>query len=296
MSRRIVRLLVAAATLSTIAGGLAAASGASVSAHRAAQKDPKIAAQVPAKIRAKGTLTVASDATYAPMEFIAADGKTVVGVDADLAKALGTVLGLKLKVVNATFATIIPGLKSGKYDIGMSSFTPTKAREKVVDFVTYFKAGMAFYVKKTGGPDVKNLSSLCGMTVAVETGTTEQAAAQAQSKTCTKTGKKAVTVSGFGTQSEANLAVSSGRAQVGFLDSEVAAYVVKQSHGQFKLVGKPFAFAPYGIALPKNNGMAKPMLAAVKQLMKDGTYKKILAKWGVQGGAISNPKINATTV
>ncbi len=75
-------------------------------------------------------------------------------------------------------------------------------------------------------------------------------------------------------------------------DSPVAAYIVKQSHGQFKLVGKSYGTAPYGIALPKGNGMTKPMLSAVKYLMKQGTYKKILKKWGVQGGAISNPKIN----
>lgn len=293
MSRRIAGLLLAAAALAVVVAGFAGASSASTLSLK---KVPKIAKLVPAKIRAKGAQTVASDATYAPMEFIAKDGKTVIGVDADLAKAIGTVLGLKFKVGNATFATIIPGLHSGKYDVGMSSFTPTKAREKVVDFVTYFKAGMAFYVKKTGGPKVTNLASLCGFTVAVETGTTEQAAGQAQSKKCTKAGKKGVTVRGFGTQSEANLAVSSGRAQVGFLDSEVAAYVVKQSHGQFKLAGKPFGFAPYGIALPKNNGMTKPILAAIQYLMKNGTYGKILAKWGVQGGAISNPKINATTI
>jgi polar amino acid transport system substrate-binding protein len=174
----------------------------------------------------------------------------------------------------------------------MSSFTPTKAREKVVDFVTYFKAGMGFYVKSSGAPKVTNLGSLCGLTVAVESTTTEEAAAQAQSTKCTKAGKKAVKVSPFGTQTEANLAVSSGRAQVGFADSEVVSYIVKQSAGRFKLAGKPFDFLPYGIALPKGNGMAKPIRAAVKYLIKQGAYHKILVHWGVQGGAISSPKID----
>src|SRR5665213_1101755 len=90
----------------------------------------KVAAEVPAAYKTKGTLTVAADATYAPNEFIASNGKTVIGMDADLAKALGIVMGLKVKVVNATFDSIIPGLASHKYDIGMSSFTDTKAREK----------------------------------------------------------------------------------------------------------------------------------------------------------------------
>jgi polar amino acid transport system substrate-binding protein len=290
MSRRIAGLLLAATALALVVAGVAGASGATATSKL--KKQAKIAKMVPAKIRSKGTLTVGSDATYAPMEFIGSNGKTVIGVDADLAKALGTVMGLKFKVVNATFATIIPGLKSGKYDVGMSSFTDTKARQKVVDFVTYFSAGTSFYVKATGGPAIKGLSSLCGKTVAVEKGTTEQSDATAQSSKCKKSGKPGVNVSGFDTQAEANVAVSSGRAQVGMADSPVAAYIVKQSHGQFKLTGKSYGTAPYGIALPKGNGMTKPVLAAVKYLMKQGTYTSILHKWGVQGGAISNPKIN----
>ena len=132
---------------SIAAGLLALAAAVIVAAPAGAAKNPKIAAEVPKSIASKGTLIVASDATYAPMEFVATNGKTVIGVDADLAKAIGGVLGLKVKVVNASFDRIIPGLQSGKYDIGMSAFTDTKARQKVVDFVTYFSAGTSFYAK-----------------------------------------------------------------------------------------------------------------------------------------------------
>jgi polar amino acid transport system substrate-binding protein len=252
-----------------------------------------IAAQVPGSVKANGTLTVAADATYAPNEFIGTDGHTVVGLDADLAKALGQVLGLKVNVINATFATIIPGLASGKYDLGISSFTDTKEREKTVDFVTYFVAGTSFYVKSDGGPDIGSLADLCGRTVAVEQGTTQQADAQAQAEKCKSAGKPGMTVQVFNDQNAVNLALSSGRAQVAMADSPVAAYQVKQSNGTFKVTGSPYGTAPYGIAIPKNNGMADPMLAAVKHLMSDGTYTKILGKWGVQGGGISNPAINA---
>lgn len=289
MSRRIAGLLLATAALALVVTGFA---GASSSTSLGLKKVPKIAKMVPAKIRHKGTLKVASDATYAPMEFIAKDGKTVIGVDADLAKALGTVMGLTFKVENASFDGIIPGLKSHKYDIGMSSFTDTKARQKVVDFVTYFSAGTSFYEKASGGPALSGLSALCGKSVAVENGTTEQADATAQNKKCKNAGKPGVSVKAYPDQNAANLAISSGRQQIGMADSPVAAYIVKQSHGQFKLVGKSYGTAPYGIALPKHNGMAKPMLAAVKYLIKQGAYETILKKWGVQRGAISNPKIN----
>lgn len=288
MFRRIAGLLLAAAALALVVSGVAGATAGSTPV----KKVPSIAKLVPSKIRSKGSLVVATDATYAPMEFIATNGKTVVGVDADLAKAIGTVLGLDFKVQNATFATIIPGLSSGKYGVGMSSFTDTKARQKKVDFVTYFSAGTSFYVKSSGGPTITGLSSLCGKTVAVENGTTEQTDATAQNTKCKKAGKPGVKVSAFNDQNQANLAISSGRAQVGMADSPVAAYIVKQAHGQFKLTGKSYGTAPYGIALPKNNGMAKPILKAVQYLMQHGQYTAILKKWGVQGGAITNPKIN----
>jgi polar amino acid transport system substrate-binding protein len=253
----------------------------------------EIAAQVPDSVKADGTLTVAADATYAPNEFIGTDGHTVVGLDADLAQALGQVLGLKVNVVNATFATIIPGLASGKYDLGISSFTDTKEREKTVDFVTYFVAGTSFYVKSDGGPNVRSLADLCGHTVAVEQGTTQQADAQAQAEKCKPAGKPGMTAAAFNDQNAVNLALSSGRAQVAMADSPVAGYQVRQSNGTFKVTGSPYGTAPYGIAIPKDNGMADPILAAVTHLMTDGTYTKILGKWGVEGGAIPNTAINA---
>jgi polar amino acid transport system substrate-binding protein len=257
--------------------------------------DAQAAGAVPAAIRSKGTLTVATDATYAPNEFIAPDGKTVQGMDADLAQALAAVLGLKATIKNATFDAIIPGLAAAKYDLGMSSFTDTKVREETVDFVTYFSAGSSFYVKADGGPAIASLDDLCGETIAVERGTTQADDAAAQSKNCTKDGKQKATVQTFPDQNGANLALSSGRAKVGMADSPVAAYIVKQSDGQFKLSGTPYGTAPYGIAIPKRSGLAKPMLAALKVLMARGTYAKILKKWGVGSGAITGPQINGAT-
>jgi len=104
-----------------------------------------------------------------------------------------------------------------------------------------------------------------------------------------------VSVSVFPDQNGANLAISSGRAQVGMADSPVADYQVKQSNGQFKLTGTPYGTAPYGIAMSKSSGLAKPVLAGIKQLMSDGDYKMILNHWGIASGAISNPVINGAT-
>ncbi|HET7173204.1 MAG TPA: ABC transporter substrate-binding protein [Nocardioidaceae bacterium] len=277
-------------------GGNGGSGGFSVS------KDSTIASEVPSSIASKGTLVVATDATYAPNEFKNIKTGAIEGMDVDLGTALGTVMGLKWKFMNASFDTIIPGLASGKYDIGMSSFTDTKERQKTVDFVTYFSAGTSFYTAASGGPKVTGLSSLCGLSVGVEKGTTQQDDSTAQSKKCTNAGKKAVNVVVFPDQNGANVALSAGRVQVVMADSPVAAYAVKQSNGKFKLVGQTYGTAPYGIAIPRPAGtpagqapMDKPVLDALNKLISDGVYQKILAKWGVQGGAITNPTINGAT-
>jgi len=298
MTRIIPRLTATAAALALFTmpgacgGSDKTASTATPSGAQGPAAVPSVTALLPDAIKSKGTLIVAADATYAPNEFIGKDGKTVEGMDADLAKAIAGAADLKAEVKNATFDSIIPGLASHKYDLGMSSFTDTKEREQTVDFVTYFSAGTSFYVKAQGGPTVNTLADLCGKTVAVEKGTTQQTDAEAQSKKC---GASKVSVLTFPDQNGANLALSSGRAQVGMADSPVAAYLVKQSNGQFKLVGQPYGTAPYGIAMPKGDGMAPAIKAAVTHLIENGEYGKILAKWGIADGAIKAPVINGAT-
>jgi polar amino acid transport system substrate-binding protein len=286
-------------TTSSSASASSSSSSATTSTPAASSStgaDAAVVALVPAAIKSKGTLTVAADASYAPDEFIGQDGHTVVGMDADLSKALAAVMGLKANVVNATFATIIPGLAAGRYDMGASSFSDTLAREKTVDFVDYAHVGESFYTKSTGGVSIGSIADICGKTVSVESGTTEEADAKTQSGKCTKAGKPAVNVLVFNTQTEANLAVSSGRAQLGFADTPVADYQVKQSSNEFKIVGAPYATGPYGLAIPKG-GLDKAVLAAMQDLVKNGTYASILAKWGLSGIAIplSQVKINGAT-
>ena len=296
MSKLVARLGAPALTVLALAGCGSSSSTSSSSTPVAStpttSASSAIAAQVPAAFKSKGTLTVASEAQYAPNEFIAPDGHTIIGMDADLMKALGAVMGLNVTLVNSNFETILPGLAAGRYDVGASSFTDTKEREKTVDFVTYFNAGISFYTKSSANPGVSKLADLCGKTVAVEKGTVEQEEATKQGKACTKAGKKTVTVLSFPGQNPVSLAIAAGRAELGMVDTPVAAYQIKQTGSQFKLIGESYGFAPYGLAVPKKSGLAAPMLAALKELMANGTYMQILTKWGIQSGAITNPVIN----
>ncbi|HUY43258.1 MAG TPA: ABC transporter substrate-binding protein [Acidimicrobiales bacterium] len=281
-----VRQALVAVGVSSLVLASSVVAGASGTAGVYNKADAKL---VPALYKGK-TLAVATDATYAPDESMA--GTKMVGFDVDLMSAVAKTLGVKIQENNVTFDNIIAGIKSGHYVIGNSSFTDNKAREQQVNFVDYFQAGEGVYTAKSSNVKFTGFKSFCGLKVAVETGTVEQTDAQNASKLCK--GAKKVSVLTFPTQTEANLAVSSGHADVGFLDSQIAGYVVSQSKGKFKLVGSAVNVAPYGIATPKTTAGAQLALAiqaAMKTLVKNGTYLAILNKWGVSSGKLPANKI-----
>ena len=247
------------------------------------------AALVPASYKHL-TLQVASDATYAPDESMS--GTNVVGFDVDMIQAIAKTLGIKVKENNVTFGSIIGGILGGKYQIGNSSFTDSKSREKQLNFVDYFTAGEGVYAKSSSNVTFTGIKSLCGLKVAVENGTVEQTDAQSVAKTC-PAGKK-LKVTSFATQTEANTAVLAGRADIGFVDSQIAAYIVSLAHGTFKVVGSAVNVAPYGIATaktPSGKALAKAIQAALKVMIANGTYGAILSKWGVSSGALAPSKI-----
>ncbi|MEU9073124.1 ABC transporter substrate-binding protein [Kitasatospora sp. NPDC004745] len=275
----------------------AGSSGANASASvKAVTADPTLVSQLPADVKSSGKIVVAADASYAPNEFQDASGK-VIGMDVDLANAIGQKLGLQVEVQNSPFTAIIPGIQANKFQLGMSSFTDNKDREATVDMVTYFSAGTSAAVKK-GNPDKIDANDLCGKKVAVQTGTTQaDQIKDVINPACVKAGKPPVPNDGdkFDLQTDVTQAVVSGRDQVMLADSPVVDYAIKQTNGQLEQLGTVEGKAPYGIVLTKGSALAKPVQGAVQSLMDDGTYKQILEKWGVQAGAITQSQINGAT-
>ena len=255
------------------------------------QKDDEIAALLPDSVAGDGTLTVGTDTSYAPAEFLAEDGKTPVGFDVDLSKALAAVFGLKENTVSSTFDSIIPSVGS-KYDIGISSFTVTKERLEAVDFVSHFNAGSAWAVKK-GNPNKVDTSDLCGKKVAVQTATMQETAANKMAKQCKADGKAEMDVISSKLQTDVTTNVVTGKADVFYADSPVAGYAIAQTDGELETLGKTEGIAPEGIVVKKGDQqMDEALQKALQKLIDDGTYMKILKYWGVQDGAISKPEIN----
>lgn len=252
--------------------------------------DSALAAKVPASIKSAGTINIGTDSTYAPSEFLDTDGKTVIGFDVDLFNAVAAKLGLKTNWQTAKFDDIIPGVGSGKYNIGVSSFTINADRMKQVTMVSYFNAGTQWAAKTGASIDADNA---CGKKIAVQTATVQVDDLTARSKKCTDAGKPAITADQYQAQSDATSAVVSGKDEAMLADSPVCAYAVKQTNGQLALVGQIYDSAPYGYVLPKDQADFGGAIAdAVKALISEGTYQKILDKWGVTAGAITSPAVN----
>jgi polar amino acid transport system substrate-binding protein len=254
--------------------------------------DKAAAALVPKAIKDKGTLNVGSDASYAPSEFLAGNGSTIEGFDVDLFTAVAKTLGLKVNFQNAKFGTIISGVKSGKYDVGVSSFTVNPERLAVVTMVKYFNAGTQ-WASAPGNPKHVDPQKPCGARVAVQANTTQsQDDLPPKTKACKAAGKP-FKIDPYDQQDQATSAVASGKDDAMLADSPVVAYAVKQSKGKLEALGDIYDAAPYGYVLPKDQPqLGQAIVAALKVLKQNGDYDKILKDWGVQQGAIDDFEVN----
>jgi polar amino acid transport system substrate-binding protein len=284
-----------APSTSSPASASSSASASGSSSSSAGGADSAAAALVPAAIKSKGTLTIATDPSYPPNESKDANGK-IVGFDVDLGNAIAVKLGLKADFQEAKFDDIVTGISTGKYDAGMSSITDNKTREGVDDFVTYFNAGTKLMVpkgnpKKLTGNSATDLS-LCGLTVGVEKGTVQETDdIPARSKACKAAGKKEITTLAQDTQDQVNESLGADRCDAVLADSPVVDYYAKS--GNFEAVGAIYAGAPYGIAIAKsNNGLSQAVQAALKDLVADGTYHQLTTKYGIQAGDYTTPGLN----
>jgi polar amino acid transport system substrate-binding protein len=263
-----------------------------------------LADKLPKAIRDAGVVKVGSDIAYAPVEFKDSSGNTV-GIDPDIAAAMGKQLGVKFDFQNGTFDTLITGLRSNRYDIAMSAMTDTKDRQqgidsttgkKVgegVDFVDYFNAGVSIYTPKGKDQGIKSWSDLCGKKIAVQRGTVSEDLAKAEAKKC-PSGKK-LAIESFDNDQQAQTRVRAGGAEAGSSDFPVTAYAVKTSGGgkDFQIVGQQVEAAPYGIAVGKSDTQLRDALkAALDAIIKNGEYAKIVQKWGVADGTVKAAVVN----
>jgi polar amino acid transport system substrate-binding protein len=249
-----------------------------------------LASKLPESIKSAGVIKIGTDASYAPSEFLAADGKTVQGFDVDVFDAVADKFGVKTEWHPADFGSIINGVNGKKYDIGISSFSINEERMKQVNMVSYFNSGTQWATQK-GNPKGVEPDNACGKNIAVQSNTTQEMEdLPARQKKC---GSNKINVLSFKDQSQATAAVVSGKADAMLSDSPVVAYAVKQSGEKLEALGDIYQGTPYGYVLPKDQTeFAQAIVEALKEIDKDGAYKAALEKWGVEQGAISDFAVN----
>jgi len=279
---------------STDTSGGESAGGSTSSPLPSVSADQALADRVPAGVKDDGVIAVGSDTTYAPSEFIAEDGTTIVGFDVDLFTLVAQKLGLEAKFETAPFDSIIAGVGSGKYEVGVSSFTVNPDRLAQANMVSYYSAGTQ-WATKAGNPQNVDPDNACGLRIAVQKATVQAEDITARSEQCTAAGKPEITIDQYEGQDEVTAAVVSGKDDAELADSPVVAYAAQQTNGQLELIGDVYDAAPYGYVIAKDQTeFAQVIGDAVQALITDGTYQQVLEKWGVEAGAVDAPTVTPT--
>jgi polar amino acid transport system substrate-binding protein len=235
-----------------------------------------------------GTLTVGSDTTYPPQEYIDTATNQATGFDIDLIAAIAQRMGLKSKPVTTSFDTIINSLVAKRFDVVISAVSVTPERQKKVDFVPYFNAGESLLVKVGNPSNIKSTADLCGQKVGVQNGTIEQTDLTTANDTCKKAGKSAIEITALTNQTDVIQLLASGRVVATYQDSPVTDYFNKQHPGQFTVGGSVVNAGIEGIVVRKgDSAMFNAIQTAFNQLKADGTYNSLIQKWGLTNEAIT---------
>jgi polar amino acid transport system substrate-binding protein len=275
--------------------GCGSGGGGDAADEEAIGSEAPLFAELPQEYQDSQKIIVGSDIAYAPMEYYDTDGTTVLGLDKDLTDALSKELGVVFEWRNSTFDGLITQLKSGRIDVAISGMSDTPERQKEIDFVDYYQAGAMMLVQKGNPEGLKSIADLCGATVAVQRGTTQEGYAQEQSATCAQEGKQEIDLLSFDRETEAMLQVKNGRAVSGLQDYPVAAYNARTSGGgnDFEVVGEQIQAGPLGIGVNKDNAELRDVLQkGLQSIIDSGEYDKIIEKYEVPLGAVDEATVN----
>ncbi|MFI6860603.1 ABC transporter substrate-binding protein [Streptomyces sp. NPDC050421] len=255
------------------------------------KKDEAAAALLPPAVRSSGTLNIAAAVGTPPAATYLADGTTLAGTDIDFGDAVAKVLGLKPKREVAAFEAILPALDSGKYEVGTGNFGVTDERSRTIDFVTYLNDGQGFAVRDDSKlADVTDLAQLCGLTVGTTAGTTFEVTLEKNRHRCSEAGQKAYDVKTYSDASAVWTSLQQGRTDVVMSTINGLRYAVGQQEGVRFL--NEFKRLDVGFAFKKGTPLAPAFQAAVNRLKADGTYERILEKWGISASAVTTSQIS----
>jgi polar amino acid transport system substrate-binding protein len=252
------------------------------------------AIKLPDAVKSKGQVTVGINGIFAPMEFKNPGSEELIGVDVEIAQALAKAMGVKVVFDDQKFDQLLPSVTTGRVDFVISGLSDTAVRRKTYDFIDYFVSGTQAFTTAGMAKDYKKLEDFSGKVLAVSASTDYWSTMQKWSQQNLESkGKAGFSLLPVDSEATARLQMVQGRAQFSAISPEVLGWLSKQNPGQFIPVGPVLAPDPYGMCFKKDNTMLRDaVLAAFKQIIKDGTYKKILAKWEVGQSAVAEALVN----
>jgi polar amino acid transport system substrate-binding protein len=259
--------------------------------------DPDLNALLPDDIRKSGVITIATDAHYPPCESLADDDKTMVGYEPELWTAIAEKLQVRLQVVSTDFGGLIPGVQSGRYQMAIECISDSAARENQVTFIDNAYATQAVYSLANNDLIGNDPLSLCGRKMAAQAGSDAMDTEAAISARCVKNGKAAVSVSQFPSAEAIFNALYAGRVDFVLDDAVAAAEIERRAPVPVKISTNDLMPRLYTgiVVLPEAKQLAGATLAALKSVEQDGTYAKIMEKWGLSPLALGEPGINLAT-
>lgn len=290
MNRRLLTLRTALA-----AAALLAALGPAAPAFAQASDAAKL---VPPEVRARGALRVGSQQTFPPVEFREPGKTEAVGVSADLLAEIAKRLGLKLEYIQGEYASLISGVEADRFDIASGGISDTEEREQKLDFVNYMYSGgaMMMLAENPASASARTIDDFCGRTTATLLGSRViMTAVEAASERCTKAGKAAIKTEQLPSAPDARMQLDLKRVDAYMGDFPALVYMGTQFPGRYKIVGGNYILTPYitSWGFAKNRTALRDAVhKAMQDMSKDGTYKRLMDKWGVGGGALPEISIN----
>jgi polar amino acid transport system substrate-binding protein len=249
---------------------------------------------LPPEVRASRRLRIVTDASYAPASLFGPDGRTIIGFEPDLGKAIGAVLGVDVTFDNADFDALVPLATAHDADLVMSAMTDTAKRERGLDFVNYFSAGSSIVVQRGNPTGITDLGDLCGKAVAVQRGTVQVDLLAHAQRNCAA---DPITVRTYATNDDALVQLRTGRAAAVLNDyPPAAALTTDPTTGSRYQLASTAQYEPgwYGIGVAKSrHQLRNAVQGALQALIDSGDYGRVLKTWNVAEGAVRKATINS---
>ena len=257
--------------------------------------DPALKSLLPDDVAKRGYIVAGTNPNTPPTTFYKEDNKTLAGREIDIMNAVGERLGIQVQWRDTGgFDNIIPGLKTGRYDVALSNINGTPARAKIIDFISYYDASRLGVIarKDANIKPFKKLEEVCGQEVGAGSGTTQITRLEDANKICEANGEKPIKIAIFPDRPSGVQAVVSGRVPM-FLGPYEGLLWQAKVIKPLTLAGELTVHdAPVSIAFQKGSKLEPAVQAALESLLKDGSYKKILDGWDIGFGAVTEIKRN----